>query len=45
MSEEYNWLDQIIQEQAAHYSITADQHKALMEQAAEYQEFLEQEVF
>jgi len=36
-----HWLDKIIEEQAAHYGLTVEQHARLMGDAAEYQEEIE----
>lgn len=35
------WLDPIIEQQAAHYGLTVEQHKALMDGAATHQELIE----
>lgn len=36
-----HWLDKVIEEQAAYYGLTVDQHKRLMDDAATYQEYVE----
>ena len=36
-----HWLDKIIEEQAAHYGLTVEQHARLMNGAAKYQELID----
>lgn len=37
----YSWLDEIIEEQAAHYGLSVQQHAVLMNEAAQHQELIE----
>ena len=39
----YNWLDKIIDEQAAYYGRTPAQHERAMREAAQAQELIEQQ--
>ena len=36
-----HWLDKIVEEQAAHYGLTVEQHARLVRGAGQYQELIE----